>query len=115
MNVPIQYIGYGHPNIRGGKGTSWAKEHQIKIYAEDFEKIGFYISHKNEALAELAEYNRTTHPREQSLCNGIISREKIKETHPHENHEKLPAKINGQHFNSFKEICKCLNCYLQNK
>lgn len=47
LNVAIQYIGYGHPNIRGGTGTSWAKEHQIKIYAEDFENIGFYISHKN--------------------------------------------------------------------
>jgi len=115
LNVPIQYIGYGHPNIRGGKSTSWAKEHQIKIYAEDFEKIGFYISHKNEALAELAEFNRTNQPREQSLCNGTISREKIKEPHPHENHEKLPKEISGQHFNSFKEICKCLNCYLQKK
>ncbi|MCJ7446120.1 MAG: hypothetical protein MUO72_00330 [Bacteroidales bacterium] len=115
LNVPIQYIGYGHPNIRGGKGTSWAKEHQIKIYAEDFEKIGFYISHKNEALAELAEFNRTNQPREQSLCNGIISRERIKEPHPHENHDKLPEVISGQHFNSFKEICKCLNCYLQKK
>lgn len=22
LNIPTQYIGYGHPNIRGGKGTS---------------------------------------------------------------------------------------------
>jgi len=115
LNVPIQYIGYGHPNIRGGKGTSWAKEHQIKIYAEDFEKIGFYISHKNEALAELSEFNKANFPRQQPKCNGIIGRERVKESHPHETHEKLPKELNGQHFNSYKEICKNLNCYLQKK
>lgn len=113
LNVAIQYIGYGHPNIRGGTGTSWAKEHQIKIYSEDFENIGFYISHKNEALAELVEYNKANFTRRQALCTGVASREKIKDSHPHETHEKLPTEINGQHFNGFKEICKCLGCYLQ--
>lgn len=113
LNVAIQYIGYGHPNIRGGTRTSWAKEHQIKIYAEDFENIGFYISHKNEALAELVEYNKENFTRSQALCTGAPGREKIKARHPHETHEKLPTKINGQHFNGFKEICKCLGCYMQ--
>ncbi|MBK7104480.1 MAG: hypothetical protein IPH62_04275 [Ignavibacteriae bacterium] len=113
LNVSIQYIGYGHPNIRGGSGTSWAKEHQIKIYAEDFENIGFYISHKNEALAELSEYNKTSKPRRQALCTGNVGREKVKTTHNHETHEKLPTELNGQHFNSYKGICKCLGCYLQ--
>ncbi len=113
LNVAIQYIGYGHPNIRGGIGTSWAKEHQIKIYSEDFENIGFYISHKNEALEELATFNKQNFDRRQSLCTGKVNREKNKDTHQHETHEKLPAEINGQHFNSYKEICKCLGCYLQ--
>lgn len=115
LNVAIQYIGYGHPNIRGGKRTSWAKEHQIKIYAEDFENIGFYISHKNEALAELIEHNKSNFKHSQALCTGIIKkRVKLKPIHPHEKHEKLPAEVNGQHFNSYKAICKCLGCYLQN-
>jgi hypothetical protein len=113
LNVAIQYIGYGHPNIRGGNGTSWAKEHQIKIYTEDFENIGFYISHKNEALAELVEYNKANFSRIQALCIGVASREKIKDSHPQETHKKLPAEINGKHFNGFKEICKCLGCYMQ--
>lgn len=115
IEVPIQYIGYGHPNIRGGKGTSWAKEHQIKIYAEDFEKVGFYISHKNEALSELATFNRKIFKRQQALCDGTNLRISLKPPHAHENHEKLPVQIKGQHFNSFKEICKCLGCYLQQK
>lgn len=113
LNAPTQYIGYGHPNIRGGSGTSWAKEHQTKIYAEDFEKIGFYISRKNEALKELADYNKANFDRQQPLCTGKSSRKGVKETHPHETHEKLPPEINGQHFDNFKEICKCLGCYLQ--
>ncbi|MBK6482047.1 MAG: hypothetical protein IPG01_02680 [Chitinophagaceae bacterium] len=113
LKVAIQYIGYGHPNIRGGTGTSWAKEHQIKIYAEDFENIGFYVSHKNEALAELVEHNKENFTRRLALCTGVARREKIKDNHSHETHEKLPAEINGQHFNGFKEICKCLGCYLQ--
>ncbi len=115
LEVPIQYIGYGHPNMRGGKATSWAKEHQIKIYAEDYERIGFYISHKNEALLDLAEFNNTNFPKQQPLCNGEVSRPRTKINHDHETHDKLPPEINGQHFNSYKEICKCLGCYLQNE
>jgi hypothetical protein len=113
LGVPIQYIGYGHPNIRGGSGTSWAKEHQIKIYAEDFSSIGFYISHKNEALAELANYNEQNFQSRQKLCSGFDTRSKVKNSHPSESHEKLPDEINGKHFDSFREICNCLGCYLR--
>lgn len=117
LDVPVQYIGYGHPNIRGGASstsTSWAKEHQMKIYAEDFEKIGFYISHKNEALEELVTYNRANFTNSQKLCDGNTRVSKVKPTHPHEFHEKIPVAFNGKHFNGFKEICKYLNCYKQN-
>ena len=111
LNVPVQYIGYGHPNIRGGNGTSWAKEHQIKIYADDFQRIGFYISHKNEALEELASYNAQHFNGDHLLCDGTITRLKTKESHTCETHEKLPPEINGQHFDSYKQICRCLGCY----
>jgi len=113
LGVPMQYIGWGHPNIRGGAGTSWAKEHQLKIYAEYFQCIGFYITHKNEALQELAEYNSKSFPSTQNLCDGTITRLKTKRSHECEFHEKLPSEINGQHFDSFKQICKCLSCYKQ--
>lgn len=113
LNIPMQYIGYGHPNIRGGNGTSWAKEHQLKVYAEDFETVGFYISHKNEALLELSEYNKVNFNKNQNLCNGKAIRIKVKQSHLHETHEKLPNDLQGKHFNTFKEICGCLGCYLQ--
>ena len=113
LNVPMQYIGYGHPNIRGGSGTSWAKEHQLKIFAEDFQSIGFYLTHKNEALQELAEYNKANFPVTPKFCDGTTSRLRKKLPHGCETHEKLPIEINGQHFDSFKQICKHLGCYLQ--
>ena len=114
LNVPVQYIGYGHPNIRGGNNASWAKEHQMKIYAEDFLPIGFYITHKNEVLKELADVNIQTHNRQQRLCDGTITRKASKDPSEHESHEKLPPEINGIHFDNYKEICKCLGCYQQN-
>lgn len=111
LGVPMQYIGYGHPNIRGGKGTSWAKEHQLKIYAEDFVNIGFYITHKNEVLNEMAEANLHMYSNRQTMCDSTISRRRIKAPHPYEDHEKLPAEIKGQHFDNYKEICHKLGCY----
>jgi hypothetical protein len=113
LDIPTQNINYGHPNLRGGTGTSWAKEHQYKVYAEDYEEIGFYISHKNEALQELAEFNRNNFSNQQRLCDGVVRQFRIKPTHPHETHEKLPPEINGLHFDSFKQICNCLGCYMQ--
>ncbi len=114
LNVPVQYIGFGHPNMRGGKNTSWAKEHQMKIYAEDFMPIGFYITHKNEVLKELANVNMLTHNGKQKLCDGTMTRKISKSPSEYETHEKLPPEINGRHFDSYKEICKCLGCYQQN-
>ena len=118
IEVPIQNINYGHPNLRDPKNNkgsrSWAKEHQIKIFAEDYEKIGFYISHKDQALSELADINKSNFDNSIPLCDGTTSRPRIKQAHPDENDSDLPNEIRGKHFDSFKEICDCLNCYKQN-
>ena len=116
--IPTQNINYGHPNLRDPQAktpnsTSWAKEHQYKVYAEDYEQIGFYLSHKNEALQELAEYNRNNFGNQQKLCDGKIRQFKVKAVHPHEFHDKIPPEINGLHFDSFKQICNCEGCYMQ--
>ena len=118
IQVPIQNINYGHPNLRDPKdkkgNRSWAKEHQIKIFAEDYQKIGFYISHKEKALTELADINKSNFDTSIPLCDGTTNRIKIKPVHPDENDSDLPSEIKGRHFDSYKEICNCLNCYLQN-
>ena len=118
IQVPIQNINYGHPNLRdpnNKKGNrSWAKEHQIKIFAEDYQKIGFYISHKEQALTELADINKSNFDTSIPLCDGTTNRLKTKPVHPDENDSDLPSEIKGRHFDAYKEICNCLNCYLQN-
>ncbi|MFV1449837.1 hypothetical protein VBZ51_11850 [Maribacter sp. HS] len=118
IQVPIQNINYGHPNLRdpnNKKGNrSWAKEHQIKIFAEDYQKIGFYISHKGQALTELADINKSNFDTTIPLCDGTINRLKTKPVHPDENDSDLPNEIRGKHFDAYKEICNCLNCYIQN-
>jgi len=51
LNIPVNTIDWGHPNIRNGnlrdydRGATqvWAREHQLKVYAEYFEKVGFRI------------------------------------------------------------------------
>ena len=85
----------------------------MKIFADDFQEIGFYISHKDEALAELAESNKVNFDNSISLCDGTTKRNKTKPIHPDESEENLPDEIRGSHFDGFKELCKCLNCYRQ--
>ncbi|UJH68918.1 hypothetical protein [Allomuricauda sp. SCSIO 65647] len=118
VDVPVQNINYGHPNLRdpnNKKGNRfWAKEHQMKFFAEDYQKIGFYISHKEQALAEFAEINKSNFHTSIPLCNGTSSRSKTKPKHPDESDHELPKEIKSKHFDGYKEICNCLNCYMQN-
>lgn len=118
IEVPIQNINYGHPNLRDPKNKKgnrfWAKEHQMKIFAEDYQKIGFYISHKEQALYELSEINKSNFDNSIPLCNGTTNRNRVKPPHPDENDSDLPTKIRGKHIDGYKEICDCLNCYMQN-
>lgn len=119
VDVPIQNIDFGHPNFRdsnlkkynAGQKLYWKKEHQIKIYANEFLPIGFNISHKQEALEkysrELLNYMNPemTHKFywEKSVRLG-----KIKPIHPGENDKSLPIEIRGKHYNSWTELAKDL-------
>ena len=63
VDVPVQTIDFGHPNFRDanlvkyndGKPNFWKKEHQLKIFANEFLPIGFNISHKQDSLEKYAE------------------------------------------------------------
>ncbi|MDW8222584.1 MAG: hypothetical protein RMJ82_06520 [Gemmatales bacterium] len=44
----------GVPEKRGPKGE---KEHRIRVYAEDYEAIGFHFEHKQKILKVLAQWN----------------------------------------------------------
>ena len=119
LEIPVDTITYGHPNIRDpklkefhkGRKDAWAREHQLKIFADDFEKIGFYMSHKQEILEELAAYNRKQKFNEaKSCCPPKRLAGKSKPRHPAEDSEKLPSVIRGKHFNSYWQICAELGC-----
>lgn len=144
LNVPIHNINWGHPNMRDpklkdykkGKENAWFREHQIKIFADEFEKIGFRIVHKMEALRKLAnknreewnkslrlKINRARSEAQKEKFKNMIGHiklahhkyywqtkelEKTKASHPMENSDKIPQEIRGRHFNSWKEICAAL-------
>lgn len=118
VDVPIQTIDFGHPNFRdgnlkkynAGNKLFWKKEHQIKIYANEFLPIGFNIKHKQDALLkyseELLQYMspETTH-------KFYWEKRQVKKTkpiHPEENSEYLPKEIRGMHFNSWTELARYL-------
>ena len=120
VDIPVQTIDCAHPNMRDGyltkynegKTDFWKKEHQIKIWANEFLPIGFAVLHKKEALEVFAE----------ELTNGIEAEDKdvrqvthkfywesngknkLKPKHPCENDESIPAEIRGKHYDSWKDL-----------
>lgn len=119
LNIPVNTIDWGHPNIRNGnveeygrgREQAWAREHQLKVYAEYFEPIGFRIIHKNEILKELAQYNREHFAaRRTKPCVPPKKRQRTKCSHPEENSDKLPAELRGKHCDTYWQVCLELSC-----
>ena len=118
VDIPIQTIDFGHPNFRdtnldkynAGKKYYWKKEHQIKIFANEFLPIGFNIKHKQEALErysdELLEFIAPDRTRKFYWEKNI--RRKTKLIHPCENDNILPIEIRGKHFESWTDLAGLL-------
>lgn len=118
LDVPVQTIDFGHPNFRDsnlkkyneGKPYYWKKEHQVKIWANEFLPIGFNIVHKQRALEmyadELLEYldENKTH----KFYWEKTARKKSKPYHPMVNDDSLPEKIRGKHYESWTELAEDL-------
>lgn len=114
LDVPVQTLDFGHPNFRDsnlkkyneGKPNYWKKEHQVKIWANEFLPIGFNIAHKQRALEkyadELLRYmnSETTH----KFYWEKPIRRRSKPIHPMENDDSLPEEIRGKHFESWTEL-----------
>jgi hypothetical protein len=124
IDIPVQVIDWAHPNMRDGNLRKynegypdfWKKEHQIKIWANEFVPIGFAVIHKKEALGEFAR----------ELISGIEDNGKdvlpythryywdgrkinrIKPSHPGECDYFIPTSIRGKHYDSWKDIAKDL-------
>lgn len=116
IDVPVQTIDFGHPNFRDskmtrynkGQKTFWYKEHQLKIYANEFIKIGFNIKHKQEALNILSEEILKVMTPEQThkYYWQTTGRTKTKPAHPEENSELLPIEIRGKHYDSWRKLAE---------
>lgn len=129
LKIPIQTIRFAHPNIVDpklkkynlGLKEFWNKEHQIKIFAEEFEKVGFNIEHKNKLLKKFSKLNeknwRVVSDKSKKYKGKPLSEKhhkfywetkdikRNKAAHPEEKSIKLPIKVR-KHFNSWKEIAK---------
>lgn len=116
LDIPVDTIDFGHPNIRDGhltyynrgKPNAWHKEHQIKVWATEFERIGFNIIHKNDALGYYAAEMKTLYPKKNTHAFYWQRRQnkKVKLSHPEENSTRLPINIRGKHFDSWQELAK---------
>lgn len=121
IDIPVQTIDWAHPNMRDGRLTKydqgyqsfWKKEHQIKIWANEFLPIGFGVLHKQQALETyanelIAGYASTekdiTLQTHRYYWDSKINHGKEKPIHPCEDNDFIPTAIRGQHFNSWKEI-----------
>ena len=128
VDIPVQNIDWAHPNMRDGnlkkynegKPDFWKKEHQIKVWAVEYQHIGFQILHKQEALDYFADKQRfyIERTKHKSLANTthryyweLRSPNKNKPYHPGETDTFLPITIRGKHYNSWTEIAKDLGYY----
>lgn len=124
VDIPVQNIDWGHPNIRDGNLTKynqgkfnfWKKEHQIKIYVNEFEPIGFAVIHKNEALLKFSTELKIGIQSKGKNVEDIThkfywerrSKKTTKEIHPGENDSFIPKEIRGAHYNGWTYIAKDL-------
>ena len=118
VDVPVQTIDFGHPNFRDanlvkyndGKPNFWKKEHQLKIFANEFLPIGFNISHKQDSLEKYAEelLEFIDPAKTHKFYWEKTIKHTIKPIHPGEKDPSLPEEIRGKHFNSWTDLAKFL-------
>ena len=124
VDIPVQTIDFAHPNMRDGNLVKyksghpnfWKKEHQIKIWVNEFLPVGFKVKHKQEALHEFAEefaagenlsleeLGEKTH----SYYWEKQIRARNRKSHPMVNDEFIPSSIRGRQFASWQQIAEAL-------
>lgn len=106
LGVGVQFISWGHPNLRRG----W-REHQLNVYAEEFLKVGFSFEYKQAALQELANANAALDRPSQSPCPGQRRPRAPKPSDPEEhNATRLAPVLVGRHFDAYWQVCRALGC-----
>ena len=118
IDVPVQTIDFGHPNFRDGKLVKynegkpnfWKKEHQVKIFANEFLAVGFNIKHKQDALEKYSE--ELLEFIDPVKTHKFYWEKTVKRTskplHPGEHDHSLPEEIRGKHFDSWTDLARFL-------
>jgi hypothetical protein len=113
LEVPVQHILWGHPNLRdsGNTGKQWKKEHRLRVRAEDFLPVGFLFPFKQQILEAMAEINRRQCHAPSHPCNPMANHKiRKKAKHKDEKSKSLPKALQGKHFNAYFQICQALGC-----
>lgn len=124
IDIPVQAIDWAHPNMRDGNLTKynqgkpdfWKKEHQVKVWALEYQPVGFVVLHKQEALNFFAEEQRRPYTMEgkdpadrfHRYYWELTQRMREKPTHPGESDDFIPEEIRGKHYDSWTQIAKDL-------
>ena len=105
LQIPVIHIMYGHPSLNRG-----FREHRMRIYPEDFIKVGYGFTFKQEILKALIDKNRVSGATRSKLCNPKAKRTaRRKPKDKKEKDERLPLFVR-KHFNSFWRICLACGC-----
>lgn len=124
IDIPVQAIDWAHPNMRDGnlkkyhqgKPDFWKKEHQVKVWALEYQPVGFVVLHKQQALDYFAEEQKKPYvmagrdaaARLHRYYWELTQRIKEKPHHPGEDDDFIPEEIRGKHYDSWTEIAKDL-------
>lgn len=121
VDIPVQNIDWAHPNMRDGnlrkyhqgKHDFWKKEHQVKVWAVEYQPVGFAVIHKQEALDYFAGKQRffIENTRKKKVSDVThhyyweqATRKKQKPHHPGEDDIFIPEIIRGKHYDSWIDI-----------
>ena len=124
IDIPVQAIDWAHPNMRDGnlkkynqgKPDFWKKEHQVKVWALEYQPIGFVVLHKQQALDYFADEQKKPYvmagkdaaARLHRYYWELPQRVREKPYHPGENDNFIPEEIRGKHYDSWADIAKDL-------
>lgn len=117
LKVPVGEILWGHPNLRDPKcrypKRDAFREHQLRVFCEAFQSIGFSLDYKNAILNEFAEEDSRSRDMPAQISYHYLGkkhRQRPKSKHPQERSRKLPPEIRGKHYDYFWEICRDIGC-----
>ena len=105
LNIKVLHILYGHPSM--GRGF---REHRMRIYPEEFIKIGYGFNFKQDILRALLEDNLAKFQNNIKQCNPKTKKvTQKKDKNIDEKNDRLPTHLR-KHFNTYWQICKVCGC-----